>query len=89
MTNVAPSVVGYKYLVAISALIASIGGRSILGDLNSKCECYLKCYTAKFIVIFSILYINTRDINIALFFSLLSILLFRYLDNVPEPSTPF
>ena len=79
MSSLAESFNNSHVLIAISALLSAIGGRVIFGDVVSSCECYLQSYTAKFLILFAILFVNTRDVHISIMFALVAIIGFRIL----------
>lgn len=65
------SIEGNPWILAIAVITANIGAGFILDDLTEEQQKFLNnCFTRK-IIIFSIVYISTRNIGIALMMTLI------------------
>ena len=70
-----------KYFTGIMLIIINLGSKYVSLELSKTQEAYLKYTIGRQILIFSILWMGTRDILISLFFTAIFILLADYLLN--------
>lgn len=70
-----------KYFTGIMLIIINLGSKYVSLELSKTQEAYLKYTIGRQILIFSILWMGTRDILISLFFTVIFILLADYLLN--------
>ena len=70
-----------KYFAGVIMLVMNIGSKYITIDLSKTQEAYFRYTLGRQIIIFSILWVGTRDITISLVLTAVFILLVDYLFN--------
>ena len=60
-----------KFVIAIATILSVLGSKFLLTELNDTCKKLLSNFFVKKLILFSILYTNTKDWKVSLMVTLL------------------
>lgn len=74
-----------KIFMGTLIVLTTLGTRYVINDVPPVVNEFMQKGWVKCIIIFAILYVSTRDLKVAMFFSLVLIILFKHLLHTDSP----
>ena len=81
----APAYTESKIIMGVLIVLTTLGTRYVINDVPPFVHELMQTGWVKCLIIFSILFVSTRDVKVALFFTLLLIILFKHLLDTESP----